>query len=164
MTIGDNMKKVAILSLHLGYGGIEKSVVALANILCEKYKVEIACTYQLYDKPGFEIDDRVKIKYLVKNYVPNRKEVKESLKNKRLIKASKEVLKSIKILYLRRKTMVDYIAASDADYIISTRDIFDRWLGDYAREDVVKIGWEHNHHHNNKKYAVNIIRSSWNLN
>ena len=67
MTIGDNMKKVAILSLHLGYGAIEKSVVALANILCEKYKVEIACTYQLYDKPGFEIDDRVKIKYLVKN-------------------------------------------------------------------------------------------------
>lgn len=163
MTIGDIMKKVAILSLHLGYGGIEKSVAALANILCERYKVEIACTYQLYDKPGFEIDNRVKIKYLVKNYVPNRKEVKESLKNKRLIKASKEGLKSIKILYLRRKTMVDYIAASDADYIISTRDIFDRWLGDYAREDVVKIGWEHNHHHNNKKYAVNIIRSSWNL-
>ena len=35
------MKKVIILSLHLGYGGIEKSIVALANILCEKYKVEI---------------------------------------------------------------------------------------------------------------------------
>ena len=39
MTIGDYMKKVAILSLHLGYGGIEKSVAALANILCEKYEV-----------------------------------------------------------------------------------------------------------------------------
>ena len=59
--------------------------------------------------------------------------------------------------------MVDYIKNSDADYRISTRDIFDRWLGDYANTDTVKIGWEHNHHHNNKKYAINIIRSSWNL-
>ncbi len=163
MTIGDYMKKVAILSLHLGYGGIEKSVAALANILCKKYEVEIACTYQLYEKPGFKIDDRVKITYLVKNYVPNKKELKESLKKKKLISASKEGLKSVKILYLRRKTMVDYIKNSDADYIISTRDIFDRWLGDYANTDTVKIGWEHNHHHNNKKYAINIIRSSWNL-
>ena len=163
MTIGDYMKKVAILSLHLGYGGIEKSVAALANILCEKYEVEIACTYQLYKEPGFKIDDRVKITYLVKNYVPNKKEFKESLKKKRLISASKEGLKSVKILYLRRKTMIDYIKHSDADYIISTRDIFDRWLGDYANSDTIKIGWEHNHHHNNKKYAINIIRSSWNL-
>ena len=163
MTIGDYMKKVAILSLHLGYGGIEKSVAALANILCEKYEVEIACTYQLYKEPGFKIDDRVKITYLVKNYVPNKKELKESLKKKKLISASKEGLKSVKILYLRRKTMIDYIKHSDADYIISTRDIFDRWLGDYANSDTIKIGWEHNHHHNNKKYAINIIRSSWNL-
>ncbi len=163
MTIGDYMKKVAILSLHLGYGGIEKSVAALANILCEKYEVEIACTYQLYKEPGFKIDDRVKITYLVKNYVPNKKELKESLKKKKLISAFKEGLKSVKILYLRRKTMIDYIKHSDADYIISTRDIFDRWLGDYANSDTIKIGWEHNHHHNNKKYAINIIRSSWNL-
>ena len=163
MTIGDYMKKVAILSLHLGYGGIEKSVAALANILCEKYEVEIACTYQLYKEPGFKIDDRVKITYLVKNYVPNKKELKESLKKKKLISAFKEGLKSVKILYLRRKTMIDYIKHSDADYIISTRGIFDRWLGDYANSDTIKIGWEHNHHHNNKKYAINIIRSSWNL-
>ena len=35
------MKKISILSLHLGYGGIEKSVVNLANILIEEYEVEI---------------------------------------------------------------------------------------------------------------------------
>ena len=34
------MKKISILSLHLGYGGIEKSVVSLANLLCKKYNVE----------------------------------------------------------------------------------------------------------------------------
>ena len=53
------MKKVSILSLHLGYGGIEKSIVALANLLCESYKVEIACVYKLYDKSVFELDKRV---------------------------------------------------------------------------------------------------------
>ena len=58
------MKKVSILSLHLGYGGIEKSVIALANLLCEKYDVEIACSYKLYDKPAFFIDKRVNVKYL----------------------------------------------------------------------------------------------------
>ena len=41
------MKKIAILALHLGYGGVEKSIAALANILCEKYKVEIICIYKL---------------------------------------------------------------------------------------------------------------------
>ena len=41
MILGDSMKRVSILSLHLGYGGIEKSVAALANMLCDKYDVEI---------------------------------------------------------------------------------------------------------------------------
>lgn len=157
------MKKIVILALHLGYGGIEKSVAALANILCDRYEVEIACTYQLYEKPVFFIDERVKITYLVKKYTPNKKEFKEKLKQKKLFSAFKEGLKAIKILYLRRKTMVNYIKNSNANYIISTKDIFDRWLGDYAQNNVVKIGWEHNHHHNNKRYALNIIRSCWNL-
>ena len=65
MNLGDKMKKVAILSLHLGYGGIEKSIAALANILCEKYQVEIICIYKLYEQPAFDIDKRVKIKYLI---------------------------------------------------------------------------------------------------
>ena len=59
---GEVMKKVAILSLHLGYGGIEKSICALANLLCSKYKVEIICTYKLYEKPAFALNDEVTIK------------------------------------------------------------------------------------------------------
>ena len=157
------MKKIAILSLHLGYGGAEKSVSALANILCEKYEVEIVCTYKLYEEPAFWIDDRVKVTYLIDKYKPNKKEFKEKLHQKRFLSAFKEGLKAIKILYLRRKTMVAYLKKSDADVIISTKDIFDRWLGDYASAEILKIGWEHNHHHNNKRYALNIIKSSWNL-
>ena len=46
--LGDFMKKITILSLHLGFGGIERSVVSLANILCKKYMVEIVSVYKLY--------------------------------------------------------------------------------------------------------------------
>ena len=118
------MKKVAILALHLGYGGSEKSITALANLLCDKYKVEIICSYKLYDEPVFSLDERVKVKYLIKDLKPNRKEFKTALKKHRFFTAFKEGLKSIKILKLRRKTMVDYIKNSNASIIISTRDIF----------------------------------------
>lgn len=54
------MKKVTILALHLGYGGIENAVATLANLLCEKYEVEILSVYRLYNEPVFDIDERVK--------------------------------------------------------------------------------------------------------
>ena len=72
------MKKISILALHLGYGGIEKCIVNLANALCENYDIEIAVCYKLYDKPSFDIDKRVKIKYLNKDIVPNNIEEKNN--------------------------------------------------------------------------------------
>ncbi len=156
------MKKISILSLHLGYGGIEKSIVALANLLVEKYQVEIACTYKLYDEPVFLLDPRVKVIYLTK-YKPNKKEIKNSFKKYRFIKLFKEVLKGIKILNARKKTMIKYISNTNSDIIIATRDIFDEWLGEYAKPNVLKIGWEHNHYHEDLKYADNITRCASNL-
>ena len=157
------MKKISILSLHLGYGGIEKSIIALANLLCKKYEVEIVCTYKLYDKPVFDLNKKVKVCYLMEGYRPNRVEFKRALKKKKFFTAFKEGLKSLKILHLRRKTMINYIKNSDADVIISTRDIFNAWLGDYAKSEVLKIGWEHNHYHDNYRYARNVIRSVYYL-
>ncbi len=156
------MKKIAILSLHLGYGGIEKCVVNLANILCDKYEVEIACTYKLYEKSAFDLDERVKVNYLGCE-APNKKELKDAIKHFKIIKIFKEGFKSIHILHQRRKTMINFIKNSDAEVIISTRDIFNSWLGDYAKDRVLKIGWEHNHYHDNYKYARSVIRSAYYL-
>lgn len=153
------MKKVTILSLHLGYGGIEKSIVALANLLCEKYKVEIACVYKLFDKPVFKIDDRVMINYLT-DVVPNHEGIREAKKNKKVVKLIKEYSYGAKVLIKRRNSMVDYIIHCDSDYIISTRDIFNDWLGTYGNRDSIKIGWEHNHYHDNYRYADNVVRSA----
>lgn len=153
------MKKVSILSLHLGYGGIEKCVVTLANTLCTRYEVEIAVCYKLYDKSAFDIDDRVKVKYLNKDLKPNHDSLRVALKSKNPFKIIKELCFSTKVLYNRKKTMSKYIMNTDADVIISTRDIFNYWLSAYGKENVLKIGWEHNHFHENYKYANNVSRS-----
>ena len=157
------MKKVSILSLHLGYGGIEKSVCALANILIEKYEVEIATTYKLSEVPAFYLNPKVKIKYLTTNMVPNKEEWKQSIKKVKPIKFAKESYKSISTLSKRKKTMINYIKKCNSDVIISTRDIFNNWLSKYGKIDTYKIGWEHNHHHGNRIYASNLIKSSYKL-
>ena len=144
MILGDNMKRVSILSLHLGYGGIEKSVAALANMLCEKYDVEIACTYKLFEKSVFPVDKRVKIKYLT-DVKPNKDAIKKAIRSKNIFKIFKEGLYAVKVLMKRRSTMIKFIKNCDSEVIIATRDIFDEWLGDYGKEGVLKIGWEHNH-------------------
>lgn len=157
------MKKISILALHLGYGGIEKSIIALANLLCDRYKVEIISSYKLYDKPVFDLDERVEVKYLMENLKPNRREFTTALKNKKIFTAFREGIKSLKILRMRKKTMVNFIKQSDSDVIISTRDIFNTWLGDFANDGVLKIGWEHNHYHDDFRYARSVIRSAYYL-
>ena len=154
------MRKISILSLHLGYGGIERAIVSLANSLCSKYEIEIAVVYKLYDKSSFEIDNRVKVKYLNGNLKPNRDSLVKAINNKKINLIIKEAFYSFNCIYKRRKSIINYIKTTDSDVIISTRDIFHYWLSDYGRENVLKIGWEHNHHHGNDKYATNIINSA----
>ena len=157
------MKKISILALHLGYGGIEKCVVNLANTLCEKYEVEIAVCYKLYDNSVFELKDKVKVKYLNKNLKPNHESLRNALKSKNIIKIIRELIFSTKVLYYRKKTMVDYIRNADCDVIISTRDIFNYWVSGYCQDGILKIGWEHNHFHENMKYAEKVSNSAKNL-
>ena len=155
------MKKISILSLHLGYGGIEKSIVSLANLLSRKYNVEIAVCYKLYDNSAFNIDSSVNVKYLNDNsIVPNHKSLKSAINSKNVLKIFKEFKYSLKVLYYRKKSMINYIKSCDSDVVISTRDIFNEWLSLYGKDGVLKIGWEHNHFHNNYKYAQRIIRSA----
>ena len=157
------MKKISILALHLGYGGIEKCIVNLANTLCKKYDVEIATCYKLYEKSAFKLNDKVKVKYLNKDLKPNHETLRSALRSKNIFRVCKELAFSTKVLYYRKKTMVQYIKNSDSDVIISTRDIFNYWLSGYCPDGVLKIGWEHNHFHENLKYATKVINSAKNL-
>ena len=57
------MKKITILSLHLGYGGAERCITNLANSLVDTYRVEILSVYKLYEEPAFFLDKRVNVRY-----------------------------------------------------------------------------------------------------
>ena len=157
------MKKISILALHLGTGGIERIVSMLANNLVGDYEVEIASVYKIYDEPFFKLNDKVHVKYLLPELKPNKKEFLDSLKHFRLLKTIKEGFKSIKTLRLKKSRVIDYLKECDADYIISTRDIHNALLGKYGSKKAIKIGWEHNHHNNDKKYIKKIIKSVSNL-
>ena len=140
------MKKVTILALHLGYGGIEKCIAALANSLVDTYKVEILAIYKLYDKPAFYIDPKVHIRYLSK-VVPNKNDFKYAVKRFNIFKIIKEAIKALNILRIKRKVLIDAIDSCDSDIIISTRDYTNKYLGEYRNNNVIDIGWEHNHPH-----------------
>ncbi|MBQ9071767.1 MAG: glycosyltransferase [Bacilli bacterium] len=158
------MKKITILALHLGYGGIEKFITNLSNSLSNDYEIEIISTYKIFDTPFFKLNEKVKVKYLINNLKPNKKEIEKSLKKLKLITLIKELYKSVKILYLKKYKMINYIKNCDSHVIISTRDIHNKWLGKYGNKNAIKIATEHNHHDNNKKYIKKIVDSTKGLN
>lgn len=153
------MKKLTIFSLHLGYGGIEKSIVNLANLLCQDYQVEIVSTYKLEDTPAFEIDEKVKVTYLIEKYKPNREEWKNAFKKVRPIKLIKETYQAILVLLLRKSQTTKAMKNCDSDIMISTRVLFNKWLGEYGKSKAYKIAWEHNHHHQDMDYANGVVNS-----
>lgn len=157
------MKKITILALHLGVGGAESVISNLSNMLCEDNDVTIISTYKLNDSPAFYIDPRVKIVYLMENIRPNRDELKDAIHSKKFFEVLREGFKSIKILYLRKRLMIEAIKKCDSDIIISTRVFHSKLLGKYGNKNAIKIAQEHNHHNNNDKVIKRTIKSLKNI-
>ena len=156
------MKKIVILALHLSAGGTEKAICNLSNILIKKYDVEIISNYKIGEKPAFKLDDSVKIKYLMPDLKPNREEVKNALKKCHFIKFFKESFKSIKILYLRKKLMINEIKNLSCDIAISTRLLYNNLLGKNGNNNIIKIDQEHNNN-GNLKYINKVVKSLKNI-
>ncbi|MCI8588886.1 MAG: glycosyltransferase family 4 protein, partial [Bacilli bacterium] len=138
---------------------IEKSIVNLANLLCHEYKVEIISTYRLADQPAFSLDSNVQVRYLIQKYKPNREEWKQSIRQFKVFTFLKESYKAVVVLLLRKRKTIKAIKGCDSDIIISTRSLFNHWLGEYAKKGIRKIGWEHNHHHQDEKYIRELTSS-----
>ncbi len=152
------MKKVTILALHLGYGGIEKAVATLANLLCEKYNVEILSVYRLYNEPVFKINDKVNIKY-ISNIKPNKKEMKYYLKKKNFSMFFKGIGLSLKTGYVKYIKTAIYLSKLKTDIIISTRTVHNFMVSKFVSKTTKKIAWEHNHHNDNKRYISALVNS-----
>ena len=154
-----SVKKILFLALHLGYGGAEKAIIAQANMLSERYDVEIACSYKLYDKPAFQLNENIKVRYLSKTLKPNKDEFKKAVQDKNVLAILREGIMSIKVLCYRKVAIKKVIRHTDADVIVSTRYIFHGLLGKHRKPGVVTIAQEHNHHNNNEVYIKKIIHS-----
>lgn len=156
--------KISIIVLHLGFGGVENSICTLANMLCNYYDIEIISTYKLLEKPAFELNPKINVKYLIPNLSPNKSELKNALKNMNIINIIKEFNTSIKILFLKKYKLIKEIKKINSSFIITTRHIHNKWVGKYAKKNIIKIAQEHNHHNNNYKYINKLLKSLKNIN
>jgi hypothetical protein len=130
------MKKISILSLHLGHGGIEKAVTDLANNLCNKYEVKIVSVYKTFETLPFQVDSRVKIQYLMDGGIALKTDIyKKCIKQFKFIKLFSHLFKdykfnifklindvylSIVIVINKRLYVKKYLKNSNDDVIIST--------------------------------------------
>ncbi|MDR0979348.1 MAG: glycosyltransferase [Lachnospiraceae bacterium] len=160
LDIQNNNKKIVILALHLGYGGIEKFIVNIANMFSNDYEVEIISAYKLYSKPAFEIDSKVKITYLLEeNLVPNKARLLQSIKKVNIFDIAKQVYIATKVLTLRRYRMINAIKNIQTSVVISTRYTHNNLLGKYGEANLIKIATEHNYYLNNKSSFKKVIKS-----
>jgi len=138
------MKKVAILLLHMRHGGIEKQTINFANELCKDYQVEIISCYDMLSEPAYNVDKRIKIRYLIHDK-PNKQEFQEAVHKKKPIRVIQEAFHAISILYKKKSYMKKAIQNLNADYVISTRIEYAELLSKYAPNSVIKITQEHLH-------------------
>lgn len=140
-----SISKVYITALHLNHGGVEMVIASIANAFVEKgLEVEVLTTYR-YDKPAYDFDERVKITYLT-DVRPNREEFSAAVRSKNPFRILKEDLKAVKVLRLRKSTMVKAIKAIEDGAVISTRHDHNMWLSQYGNKNVLKIAQLHFDH------------------
>ena len=157
-------KKITIIVLHLGFGGVENSITTLANMLCNYYTVEIISTYKLLNKPAFKLNSKIKTTYLTDNLIPNKNYFIHAIKTLNCITIFKETFKNLKILFIKKYKLIKIIKKIDSDIIITTRYFHNKLVGKYANKEIIKIAEEHNHHNNNYKYINKVIKSLKNIN
>ncbi|MDD3341132.1 MAG: glycosyltransferase [Bacilli bacterium] len=174
------MKKITILSLHMGFGGIESAIASLSNLLCKDYKIEIVSIYEL-SKSSFYIDPRVKITYLLKTDLPKKVEnykllffhfkwfklckklYQDYLKGFHFKTLWKDGVDGLSMYKKRKEVLRLYLQNCDSDIILSTRDFINTSLMKHGKKDAIKIGWEHNHHNGDEKYIQRVVSSTQDL-
>lgn len=156
------MKTIHIIALHLAFGGIEKAIVNMANLFVEKYDVEIICVYNMPNSPAYKLDERVRVKYLLDD-IPNIKEWKDAVSNRKALRILKESVRSVSILAGKRLSVIREILNIKDGIIITTRHEDNLLLSRFGREGVVKIAQLHHDHRFEKKYIEAFKKSYSNI-
>lgn len=152
-------RKIYITALHLMHGGVEMSISLIANALTKRgYEVEILSTYNL-GKPVYELDSRVKVKYLT-DLKPNKEEFKDAVKHKRILKAFKEGVYALKVLKHKKTSMIKALKSIEEGTIVSTRNEHTVLLSKYAKENIKKVAQLH-HDHEFKEELVKDFQNNY---
>lgn len=141
------------------HGGVEMSISLIANALTKRgYEVEILSTYNL-GKPVYELDSRVKVKYLT-DLKPNKEEFKDAVKHKRILKAFKEGVYALKVLKHKKTSMIKALKSIEEGTIVSTRNEHTVLLSKYAKENIKKVAQLH-HDHEFKEELVKDFQNNY---
>ena len=139
------MKKVRIIALHLAFGGIEKAICCMANLFAERYEVEIISVYNMPDAPAFPLDERVSVRYLLRD-IPNREEWKAALNGRDIYGLARESLRAVRIMRDTKHAVIEAIRSIIDGVVITTRPEDNVLLSRYGRSGVLKIAQLHQDH------------------
>lgn len=146
------MKKVRILALHLAYGGVEKAIISIANLLSQRYAVEILSVYHMPNSPAFPLDEGVRVRYLLRD-VPNREEWKQALREKRPLRLLRESFRGLRILLAKRLAVRRVIRGVHDGVLITTRHEDNLVLSRLGDPAVLKIAQLHHDHRFEPRYV-----------
>ena len=151
-------KRIVILALTLGYGGIEKYISSLCKMFKNDYSVRIICNYKELEKPAFNYYN-ASIEYLI-NHGFSSVSVKELIKKRRYIKAVIEFIKRFRTKHLEKSLMKKKVKNLDCDVVITTRLSHNKIVNKHLKnKKILKIATEHNSYDIALNYDKNICNS-----
>ncbi len=140
------MKKIMILAPHLGYGGIQKSIMTFLKTFSKEYKITLLVENKVNEKEVYKIPKNVDVKYLIDNL---------SITNE-IIKMSKNIFDKV----LLKNKIKKEVKNTNYDYVISINGLH----GKYLKNELTKtISWDHTHHHFNELKMEKSIKSASNF-
>ena len=138
------MKKITVITSHLGYGGIEQYLSSLCDMLKDNYEIELIVVYKKYQEPVFSFDKKIKIKYIFP-YIAYPSNVIKYLKSFKLGKAIKEGILGASIVLTKRYKLIDIVRNLKTDIVLTTRLKESKYVNRYCSKNIYKICTEHNY-------------------
>ena len=152
--------KITIFTLQLKkFGGIERFVTTLANMLAVKNEVTIVALYgSNKEKPAFAVSKNVHIEYLLPK-LPDEISMKNIMAQKQFIKVIPELKRRFIINKKLRQAFKKYCNHLKTDIIITDRTMVSSLVGKFYNGTAKTIATDHNFHQNNQKYINALIKS-----
>ncbi len=138
------MKKITVITSHLGYGGVEQYLSSLCDMLKDNYEIELIVVYKSYSEPVFPFDKKINIKYIFP-YIAYPSNIIKYLKSFKIGKAFKEGLLGLNIILSRRYKLIDIVRNLKTDIVLTTRLKESKYVNRYCSKNIYKICTEHNY-------------------